>query len=68
MVRGSPADAAEISRRGEPNGGLMLLAVIVLSLASLIAVAAMLDNPGHRPRWQHNLLGAREYRREVNLD
>lgn len=55
VVRASPADAAEISRRGEPNGGLMLLGVIVLSLVSLVAVAAMLNNPGHRPRWQHNL-------------
>jgi hypothetical protein len=68
MVRGSPADAAEISRRGEPNGGLMLLSRHRPVARSLIAVAAMLNNPGHRPRWQHNLLGAREYHREVNLD
>ena len=54
-VRASPEDAAEISRRGEPNGKLMLLGVIVLSVISLVAVAAMLNNPGHRPRWQHNL-------------
>jgi uncharacterized membrane protein len=55
VVRASPEDAAEISRRGEPNGALMLLAVVVLSLVSLVAVAAMLNNPGNRPRWQHNL-------------
>jgi uncharacterized membrane protein len=33
----------------------MLFGVIVLSVVSLVAVAAMLNNPGHRPRWQHNL-------------
>jgi len=53
--RASPADAAEISRRGEPNGRLMLLGVIALSVISLFAVAGMLNNPSQRPRWQHNL-------------
>src|SRR5208283_2930580 len=55
LERASPADAAEISRRGEPNGKLMRLGVIVLSVVSLVAVAAMLNNPSHRPRWQTNL-------------
>src|SRR5271165_1498371 len=51
VVRASPADAAEISRRGEP----MLLGVVVLSVASLVAVAAMLNHPSGRTRWQTNL-------------
>jgi uncharacterized membrane protein len=55
VVRASPEDAAEISRRGEPNSKLMLLGVIALSVVSLVAVAAMLNNPGSRPRWLHNL-------------
>jgi len=53
--RASPEDAAEISRRGEPNGKLMLLGVIALSVVSLVGVAAMLNHPSGRPRWEINL-------------
>ena len=55
MKRASPADAAEIARRGEPNTGLVLIAVIALSLVSLVGVAAMLNHPPGRPRWEINL-------------
>jgi uncharacterized membrane protein len=55
MRRASPGDAAELSRRGEPNNILTLIVVVALTVVSLVAVAAMLNNPGDRPRWQHNL-------------
>jgi uncharacterized membrane protein len=55
MGRASPEDAAELSRRREPNNILILLAVIVLSVVSLVGVAAMLNHPIGRPRWVVNL-------------
>jgi uncharacterized membrane protein len=55
MCRALPEDAAEISRRHEPSGLLMLLGVIVVSVISLVAVAAMLNYSSHRPRWVINL-------------
>ena len=55
MARASPEDAAELSRRREPNNILTLLAVIVLSVVSLGGVAAMLNHPIGRPRWVVNL-------------
>ena len=55
MNRASPEDAAEISRRGEPNTGLVLTIVIALSVISLVGVAAMLNRPPGRPRWEVNL-------------
>jgi uncharacterized membrane protein len=55
MRRASPEDAAELSRRGEPNNILILIAVIALSIVSLVGVAAMLNHPAGRPRWVVNL-------------
>jgi uncharacterized membrane protein len=55
MNRASPADAAELSRRDEPNTGLVLTIVIALSVVSLVGVAAMLNHPPGRPRWEINL-------------
>ena len=55
MRRASPEDAAELSRRGEPNNILILIAVIALSVISLVGVAAMLNHPAGRPRWVVNL-------------
>ena len=51
----SPEDAAELSRRGEPNNILTLIVVIALSIVSLVGVAAMLNHPSGRPRWVVNL-------------
>jgi len=50
MWRASPEKVAEMSRRHEPSGLLMLLGVIVVSVVSLVGVAAMLNQPTHRPR------------------
>jgi uncharacterized membrane protein len=55
MNLASPEDAAEISRRGEPNTGLVLTIVIAVSVISLVAVAAMLNRPPGRSRWEVNL-------------
>jgi uncharacterized membrane protein len=55
MRRASPEDAAELSRRGEPNNILTLIIVIALSVVSLVGVAAMLNHPSGRPRWEINL-------------
>jgi len=55
MRRASPEDAAELSRRGELNNILTLIVVIALSVVSLVGVAAMLNHPGGRPRWEINL-------------
>jgi uncharacterized membrane protein len=55
MGRASAEDAARISRRGEPNNALVLIVVNVLAVASLVAVAAMLNHPPGRPRWEINL-------------
>jgi len=55
MRRASPEDAAELSRRGEPNNILTLIVVIALSVVSLVGVAAMLNHPSGRPRWVVNL-------------
>ena len=55
MRRASPEDAAEVSRRGEPNNILTLIVVIALSVVSLVGVAAMLNHPPGRPRWEVNL-------------
>jgi uncharacterized membrane protein len=46
MRRASPEDAAELSRRGEPNNTLALIVVIALYVVSLVGVAAMLNHPG----------------------
>jgi uncharacterized membrane protein len=55
MERASPEDAAEITRAGEPNNRLVLIIVMALSVVSLIGVAAMLNHPPGRPRWEINL-------------
>ena len=55
MERASPEDAAEMTRRGEPNNRLVLITVIALSVVSLVGVAAMLNHPPGRPRWEINL-------------
>jgi uncharacterized membrane protein len=55
MERASPEDAAELTRRGEPNNRLILIIVIALSVVSLVGVAAMLNHPPGRPRWEINL-------------
>ena len=55
MERASPEDAAHITRRGEPNSRPVLIIVMALSVASLVGVAAMLNQPPGRPRWEINL-------------
>jgi len=55
MERASAEEAAQISRRGEPNNVLTLIVVNVLAIASLVGVAAMLNRPPDRPRWEINL-------------
>ena len=55
MERASPEDAAEITRAGEPNNRLVLIIVMALSVVSLVGVAAMLNHPPGRPRWEINL-------------
>jgi uncharacterized membrane protein len=55
MRRASPEDAAEPSRKGEPNSIFTLIVVIALSVVSLAGVAAMLNHPSGRPRWVVNL-------------
>jgi uncharacterized membrane protein len=55
MGRASAEDAARISRRGEPNNALVLIVVNVVAIASLFGVAAMLNHPPNRPRWEINL-------------
>ena len=55
MERASPEDAAELSRKGEPNNIITLIVVIALSVGSLVGVAAMLNHPSGRPRWVVNL-------------
>jgi uncharacterized membrane protein len=55
MGRASPEDAAELSRRGEPNNRLVLIVVLAVSVVSVVGVAAMLNHPPGRPRWEINL-------------
>ena len=55
MRRASPEDAAELSRRGEPNNAFALMVVLAVSLVSVVGVAAMLNHPSGRPRWEINL-------------
>ena len=55
MGRASAEDAARISRRGEPNNRLVLIVANGLAIAALIGVAAMLNRPLDRPRWEVNL-------------
>ena len=55
MERASPEDAAEMTRRGEPNNRLVLIIVMAVSVVSLVGVAAMLNHPSGRPRWVVNL-------------
>ena len=55
MAQASPKEVAELSRRREPSNILILIAVIVLSVVSLGGVAAMLNQPIGRPRWEVNL-------------
>jgi len=55
MGRASAEDAARISRRGEPNNRLVLIVANGLAIAALIGVAAMLNRPPDRPRWEVNL-------------
>jgi uncharacterized membrane protein len=55
MGRASAEDAVQISRRGEPNNALVLSVVNVVAMASLLGVAAMLNRPPNRPRWEINL-------------
>ena len=51
MSATSPEQAADLSRRTEPSGLLVLLATIVLSVFSFGAIAAMLDNLNSAPHW-----------------
>jgi uncharacterized membrane protein len=56
IERTSPEEAATWARRGEPNDAIVLLIVMVISVASLVAVAAMLNRlPPDRSRWEVNL-------------
>src|SRR5271165_1878775 len=55
MRRASPEDAAELACHSEPNNLLVLIVVNVLSVASLVGVAAMLNHPSGRPHWVVNL-------------
>src|SRR5215469_162250 len=55
MERTSPERAAEWARRGEPNNALALIIVNALAVAGLLGVAAMLNHPPGRPRWEVNL-------------
>src|SRR6516165_2909165 len=55
MERTSPERAAEWARRGEPNNAFALIIVNALAVASLLGVAAMLNHPHGRPRWEINL-------------
>jgi uncharacterized membrane protein len=55
MQRATPEDAAELSRRGEPNSIPSLIAVISVSVFSLVATAAMLNHPPGRSAWIVNL-------------
>jgi uncharacterized membrane protein len=55
MQWASPEDAAEIARRGEPNTAPVMIAVVALSVVSLVGVAAMLNRPPGRPSWEVNL-------------
>jgi uncharacterized membrane protein len=55
MERASAEDAARISRREEPSNRLVLIVVNALAIASLVGVAAMLNRPAGRPRWEINL-------------
>ena len=53
--RTSRERAAEWARRGEPSDALILIIVNVLAVASLLAVAAMLNHPPGRPRGEISL-------------
>jgi uncharacterized membrane protein len=55
MGRTSPERVAEWARRGQPSNALILIIVNVLAVASLLGVAAMLNHPPGRPRWEVNL-------------
>ena len=55
MGRATPEYAAEFARRGEPNNRLALMVVLAVSLVSVVGVAAMLNHPPGRPRWEVNL-------------
>jgi len=55
MERTAPEQAAAWARRGEPNNALVLIVVNVLAVASLLGVAAMLNRPPDRTRWEINL-------------
>jgi uncharacterized membrane protein len=55
MERASPENAAEITRRGVPNNRLVLIMAMALSVVRLVGVAAMLNQPPGRPRWEVNL-------------
>jgi hypothetical protein len=48
MYLASPEETAEMSRRHEPSGLLMLLGVIIVSVVSLVEVAAILNHPSDR--------------------
>jgi uncharacterized membrane protein len=55
MQWASPEDAAEIARRGEPHTAPVMIAVVALSVVSLVGVAVMLNRPPGRPSWEINL-------------
>jgi uncharacterized membrane protein len=55
MVQASPEEAAELAHRREPSNVLILLGVIMMSVVSLVGVAAMLNHPTGRARWVVNL-------------
>ena len=51
MSRTTAEQAAVLSSRDELRGAVTLVAVVLLSLVSVIAVAALLNNLAHAPHW-----------------
>lgn len=47
----TPEQAADLSRRTEPSGFLVLIMTLVLSMFSFGMIAVMLDNLSDAPRW-----------------
>jgi hypothetical protein len=50
----TPEQAAELSHSSEPSSARMLVGVVLLSLVSLTAVAA-LHHPDNDSRWLHTI-------------
>ena len=51
MSRTTAEQAAVLSSRNELRGAVTVVAVVLLSLVSVIAVAALLNNLAHAPHW-----------------